>query len=355
MPETVKIAAVLGAGSFGTAVAQLLAYNTDVLLFTRHEQVATDINAGRPHLDITLNKRITATTDPIEICNRCSVIFPIIPSIKFREVIKRFSPFLNPSHLLIHGTKGLDIGLLSEDQLMTKTHSHLDVFTMSEVILQETSVVRVGCLAGPNLSKEILDGQPTATVIASPFDEVIQVGQSLLSSRQFFVFGSHDLKGAEIAGSLKNTVALGAGLLAGMGLGKNMQSMLITKGLAEMIYFGKAMGAAVKSFLGTAGIGDLIATATSDDSRNFTVGKRLAQGEKLHDILASSPEVAEGIRTLRILYPLMSYHKILAPITAILYKVVFENYDIKKGIHYLMNYPYKVDVDFLEVPDNEHP
>ncbi len=353
MPEVIKKTGVIGAGSFGTAIAQLLAYNTDVLLFTRQESTAAKINSGELHQNIRLNPRIKATTDPGEICDHCSVIFPIIPSINFRTVIKGFSPYLDPSHLLIHGTKGLDIGQISEDQLMAKTHNHIDVYTMSEVIHQETSVLRIGCLAGPNLSKEILDGQPTATVIASPFDEVIQAGQRLLSSKQFFVFGSHDLKGAEIAGSLKNTVALGAGMLAGMGLGKNIQSMLITKGLAEMIYFGKAMGASVKSFLGTAGIGDLIATATSDDSRNYSVGKRLAQGENLQDILESSTEVAEGIRTLRILYPLMSYHKILAPITAILYKVVFENYDLKKGISYLMNYPYKVDVDFIDAPDND--
>lgn len=353
MPEAIKIAGVIGAGSFGSAVAQLLAYNSDVLLFTRHTYTAEKINAGELHHNIKLNPRIKATTDPIEICDHCSIIFPIIPSVNFRTVIKMFSPYLDPSHLLIHGTKGFDIGQLSEDQLMSKTHSQLEVYTMSEVIQQETSVLRIGCLAGPNLSKEILDGQPTATVIASNFDEVIQVGQRLLSSRQFFVFGSHDLKGAEIAGSLKNMVALGAGMLAGMGLGKNIQSMLITKGLAEMIYFGKAMGASVKSFLGTAGIGDLIATATSDDSRNYSVGKRLAQGENLQDILESSTEVAEGLRTLRILYPLMTYHKILAPITAILYKVVFEKYDLQKGINYLMNYPYKVDVDFLDMPDTD--
>jgi glycerol-3-phosphate dehydrogenase (NAD(P)+) len=207
--------------------------------------------------------------------------------------------------------------------------------------------VRIGCLSGPNLAKEILEGQPTATLIASKFDEVIAVGKNALSSPLFHVFGSHDLLGAELAGALKNVIALGSGLLKGYGLGKNIQAMLITRGLVEMIYFGRAMGSDVKAFLGTAGIGDLIATATSKKSRNYTFGFRLGSGERFAEVSATSDELAEGVRTLQITRHLANYYKLRVPITEMLYRIVFEDFPIQDAMDYLMTFPYNVDVDFL--------
>ena len=346
MPESFQRAAVIGSGSFGTSLAKLLAYNVDVLIFSRKMEVVHQINHHHRHFDVQLDQRIRATADLEEIVSTCQVLFPVIPSEHFRSVMRALSPYVRPFHIMIHGTKGLDLGGLETKNTLQRL-TKLDVLTMSEVIEQETSVIRIGCLSGPNLSNEILHGQPTATLLASPFDEVIKIGQELLSSKQFFVFGSHDLKGAELAGALKNIIALGSGMLSGVGLGKNMQAMLITRGLSEMIYFGKAMGADVKSFLGTAGIGDLIATATSEDSRNYTFGKRLGKGESLTYITETSEELAEGIRTLKIIYPLMRNYKITAPITQALYRIVFEGFDILRAIEYLMNFPYRVDVDYL--------
>jgi len=209
---------------------------------------------------------------------------------------------------------------------------------MSDLIRKETSVLRIGCLSGPNLAKEILVDQPTATVIASEFDEVIQVGIQVLSSKKFFVFGSNDLKGAQIAGTLKNIIAIGSGMLDGLGMGKNIQAILITRGLSEIIHFGQKMGASNTAFLGTAGIGDLIATATSPDSRNYQFGKRMG----------TSDELAEGVRTLKIVYFLLQAYDLRSPIIEILYKVVYENMDIMEGINMLMRYPIKKDVDFME-------
>lgn len=346
MPESFQRAAVIGSGSFGTSLAKLLAYNVDVLIFSRKMEVVNEINNNHRHYNVDLDKRIRASADLEEIVSSCQVLFPVIPSEHFRSVMRALAPHVRPFHIMIHGTKGLDLGSLESKNTQQRLTRH-DVLTMSEVIEQETSVIRIGCLSGPNLSNEILHGQPTATLLASPFDEVIKTGQELLSSKQFFVFGSHDLKGAELAGALKNIIALGSGMLAGVGMGKNMQAMLITRGLSEMIYFGKAMGADVKSFLGTAGIGDLIATATSEDSRNYTFGKRLGKGEKLSYITETSEELAEGIRTLKIIYPLMRNYKITAPITQVLYRIVFEDFDILRAIEYLMNFPYWVDVDYL--------
>jgi glycerol-3-phosphate dehydrogenase (NAD(P)+) len=262
-------------------------------------------------------------------------------------MMQTFSPFLRPYHILIHGTKGFDLKNLTEQELKEGKITRSGVRTMSEVIREESVVVRVGCLSGPNLASEIMAGQPTATVIGSKFDEVVSTGKKVLSSKYFQVFGTYEILGAELAGALKNTIAIGSGILGGLGLGKNLQALLINRGLMEMIYYGKALGSSPKPFVGTAGIGDLICTATSMSSRNYTFGFRLGQGEKTADILASMPEVAEGVRTLKIAKHLADHLKLHVPITQMLYRAVHEGYDIQQAIEYLMRYPYYVDVDFI--------
>lgn len=339
---------VIGAGSFGTAISNLLAHNVDVLLYTRREDVLETIRRTHRNFGVELSPRIELTNKIQEVAERCKLIFPIVPSANFRRMMQHAGPFLRPYHILIHGTKGFDVHGLNvhqpeEEVALRREH----VSTMSEVILQESSVVRVGCLSGPNLATEIMEGQPTATVIGSKFKEVIQSGQEVLSSRHFHVFGSHDILGAELAGALKNIIAIGSGILRGKGMGKNMQAMLITRGLTEMIYYGNAMGATPKAFVGTAGIGDLVATATSKNSRNFTFGYRLGKGEKREAILADMPETPEGVGTLRIARQLANYYKLRVPITQMIYNIVFKDYDIDKAIDFLMTYPYDVDVDFI--------
>ena len=255
---------------------------------------------------------------------------------------------MKPYHVLIHGTKGLDLVGLDEGELKRNTPvTRANIRTMSEVIIQETSVIRIGCLSGPNLANEILEGQPTATLVASRFDEVIELGKAALNSKQFHVFGSYEILGAELAGAFKNIIAIGAGILGGKGMGHNIQAMLLTRGLTEMIAFGKQLGASNQAFLGTAGIGDLIATASSTNSRNYTFGMRLAKGESREDILNTMSEVAEGVRTLRLAHLLTRTYRLHVPISEMLYRVVFENFDIDRAIEYLMEYPYDVDVDFV--------
>ena len=282
-----------------------------------------------------------------EVCERCDLLFPVVPSKSFRSLMRNLAPHLHPYHIIIHATKGLDASSISEERFYAGQFQRKEIHAMSEVILDETPVLRVGCLSGPNLAKEILSGQPAATVIASPFKEVIRKGRQVLASQLFSVFGSDDLKGAELAGAFKNIIAIGSGILGGLDLGKNMQSALITRGLREMIQFGEAMGANSRSFLGVAGIGDLIATATSEHSRNFTFGKRLAQGETKEEIIRTSGEVIEGVRTLVIVYHLAEKEKLALPIVTMLYRVIFENLDISKAITFLMSYSYGDDVDFL--------
>lgn len=340
---------VLGAGSFGTAIANLLAYNSDVLFFSRKAETVAAINAQREHLGVKISDRITATNDLEEMARRCTLILPVVPSNSFRSMIRALAPYLRPHHIIIHGTKGLDLNGLEEEDLekpgVVVTRAH--VRTMSEVILEESSVVRVGCLSGPNLAAEIVAGQPAATLVGSRFREVIQAGQISLNSSKFHVFGSYDILGAELAGALKNIVALGSGIIGGLGLGRNIQGLLIARGLAEMVYFGKSLGAESHAFIGVAGIGDLVATATSTNSRNYTFGTRLAKGETTEQIRQKMPELAEGVRTLRIAHQLARHYKLHVPITTMLHAVVFEHYPIEKALQYLMTYPYAVDVDFL--------
>jgi len=339
---------IIGAGSFGTTLAKIISRNKKVLLYSRKQDVIDEINTTHHHLGYALRENVVATNDKQFITDSCSLLFGVVPSSSFRNMVRDFSPYLKASHIMIQATKGLDVSGISEEDFKNLNFLRSDIYTMTEVIRQESNIVRVGCLSGPNLSKEILSGQPAATVIASEFDEVIKLGQDTLSSNKFFVFGSNDLKAAEIAGSFKNIIAVASGILGGMGMGKNMQSLLITRGLREMIYFGNAMGTSEKAYLGVAGIGDLIATASSEDSRNYTFGKRLAQGEDRAHILATSTEVIEGVRTLRIINQLAKTEKLILPITQVLHKVIFEDLDMKRGLDILMNDSYTVDVDFLK-------
>ena len=337
---------VIGAGSFGTAITMLLSHNNnEVLLYSRQKEQVESINAQKPHLGITFPKQVEATHSLENIAERCQLIFPIVPSANFRALMQNLGPLLRPYHMLIHGTKGLDSPEMDLiNYATTTTITRKEVHTMSEIIEQESVVRRVGCLSGPNLANEIIDGQPTATVIASRFDEVINAGRKALRSQHFHVFGTNEILGAELAGAFKNIIAIGTGILWGYGFGKNIQAILINRGLMEIISFGQKMGATTEAFYGTAGMADLVATATSKDSRNFTFGYRLGKGEDRVKIAETMPELAEGVRTLYIARQLADDYKLSVPIIDMLYRIVFENYDVQKAIHYLMVYPYRMDV-----------
>jgi len=322
---------VIGCGSFGLTVASLLAKNNEVLIYCRNEQTAAQINTSNECKTYKLSTNIKATSDLNEIGEKCMVIFPVIPSEHFRSLMRDLSQFVGPRHIIIHATKGLDITPREHEFQSFKDLIH----TMSQIVTQETKVLRVGCLAGPNLAKEILDGQPAAAVIASEFHEVIEKGTTLLSSDQFYLFGSTDILGVELASSFKNIIALASGILDGSGFGKNMQSVVITRGLTEMIILGKSVGAKTETYLGVAGIGDLIATSTSTNSRNYSFGKRLAEGEKMEDILKSS-EVVEGIRTLKTISKLSKEMQLPMPLTDVIYKIVFNETPLDIAIKMLM-------------------
>jgi glycerol-3-phosphate dehydrogenase (NAD(P)+) len=329
-------------------VANLLAMHRHVLLYARDEQVIDRIRHTRENRGHRMHDNIEPTNDMAYVADACDVIFPIVPSEHFRSMMRQLSPYLHPYHILIHGTKGFDITLPPGQTVEnTRKLDRSQVKTMSEVIREESVAVRVGCLAGPNLSRELDAGQPAATVVASHFNEVINLGKKLLRNDRFQVYGNNDMVGVELAGVLKNVIAIAAGALSGMGYGENAKGLLISRGMVEMIYLGRALGGNTTAFLGVAGVGDLVTTCSSSLSRNYTIGYRLAQGETLKDILASTDEVAEGINTVRIAKKCADHYKVRAPITSKLYQVLFEDLTVKQALNYLMRYPLNVDIDFL--------
>ncbi len=339
---------VIGAGNFGTVIANIIARNRKVLLYARDEDVVKKIIDKHENRGHKMHKNVLPTSDMEYLASQCDVIFPIVPSSHFRSVMKKLAPYLHPYHILIHGTKGFDIKLPKGQTIESVSTLNRDqVRTMSEVIQEETVVVRVGCLAGPNLAKELSQRQPGATVVASHFQEVIQTGKKLLRNDRFQVYENYDLVGVEIAGVLKNIIAIASGALSGLGYGENAKGLLISRGAVEMVYLGKVLGGDTKTFLGVAGIGDLVTTCNSPMSRNYTVGYRLAKGEKLKDILEDMEEVAEGVNTIRIAKKCSEYYKVRPLITDTLYKVLFEGMTVQEALDYLMRYPLNVDIKLL--------
>ncbi|WP_425392481.1 NAD(P)H-dependent glycerol-3-phosphate dehydrogenase [Ekhidna sp.] len=345
-----EVVGVIGAGSFGTAVANILAENNSkVILYVRDPEKTKKIAKERVSSGQKLHDNIEVTNNLEEVPQQCEIIFPMVPSANFRDMVIKLAPHLKPYHVLIHGTKGFDLFVpkkqkISSSNPLTREH----VKTISEVIKEETSVLRVGCLAGPNLARELDQRKPAASVVASHFDEVVRIGQRLLKNDRFMIYGSRDLIGIELCGILKNIIAVGAGTIAGMDLGENAKSLFISRGLVEMVYIGKALGGNAQAFLGLAGVGDLIATCTSNLSRNFTVGFRLAQGEKLDEIIESMEEVAEGIKTINIVNQLAESYKVRCPITETLYRIIHDEMTIQEAHTYLMSFPFRAEIDFIE-------
>lgn len=349
-----EIYGVIGAGSFGVAIANILAENADVLLYTRKQQVFDDMVQNRSNRNQALHPNICPTLDIAELCDRCTLIFPIIAAADFRESMRTASPYLKPHHLLIHGTKGLNVTEQQTDKqtdngnilLLPDQLSMEQIRTMSQIILEETSVLRVGCLSGPNLAHNLHQQNPVATTIASRFKEVIAHGKKALHTPRFKVYQNSDVLGVELAGAFSKITAIAAGIVGGMGWGESTTAMLLTRALHEIIRLGKVLGIDHYAFLGLGGIGDMIAIAFSNKSRNYTIGYRLAKGEALHTIMEDMQEVAEGINTVMIAKKLANYYKIDTPLVNFLYDTLFCERPIKEAIHELMYENSNRDIEF---------
>lgn len=341
-----KYIGVIGSGSFGTAMSNLLACNNKVLLYTRRKEVKEKIELTRENRGQEVHESIEVSTNIEEIAKKCTLIFLVVDSANFRSMMQGFSAFLKPYHLLIHCTKGLNY-IDNFDPDASDQLNRTQIRTMTEVIKEESSVVRVGCLSGPNLAKEISNHLPAGTVIASKFQEVIDAGKEALKSDRFRVYQSKDVLGVELAGVLKNVLALSSGMISGLAFGENCRSLMITRGLGEMIRLSRALGSNGEAFLGLAGIGDIIATCASSKSRNFTVGYRLAKGDTLEAIIESMNEVAEGVKTTKMAWKLSNYYKLETPIIDAIYGIIYENNSIKQAMSKLMTHYYDIDADYL--------
>ncbi len=322
--------AVLGGGSFGTVLANLAAQNcSEVTLYVRAEDQARTMNATRMNpnyvKELVLDSKIRTVSDFEKVFERDQdlVIFAF-PSHATRTQAKAVARYFKGSEIVLHSTKGI------EEQSLKR---------ISQVLAEELPILRIGAISGPNLAGEIAKDEPAATVIASPFDDVVRAGESILSTPRFRVYTTHDLIGVEWGGTLKNIFAIASGILESKGLGWNTKSLMLSRGLAEMVRFGVAMGAKAETFLGLSGMGDLIATCSSSQSRNFRVGFHLAKGEKLEDVLAELGQVAEGVRTTRIVFDFAQSRGVEMPIAEAVYRIVQGEWTTDQGLAHLMTRP----------------
>lgn len=333
---TEKIA-VLGGGSFGTAIANIVADNGhSVALWMRDADIVESIRANHENSRYLpgkqLNPAIQPTTDLREAVQDSTIIFVAIPSKAFRTVLRQARPFLHEGHILVSTTKGIE---------------EAGFLMMSQILEQESPCGRIGVLSGPNLAKEIAQRVLTSTVVASEHEDVRTRVQAVLSCSYFRVYANNDVFGVELAGALKNIYAIASGMASALGMGENTKAMLITRSLAEMSRFAAKLGGNPMTFLGLAGVGDLFVTCTSPLSRNFQVGFALAQGKPLEEILANLGGTAEGVNTIRLVKKQSVELEIYMPLVHGLHEIIFEGKQLKDVIKRLMLGEQNSDVEFV--------
>ena len=304
-------AGLLGGGSWGTTVASLIARNAPVTIWARCADTVREINEDHRNSKYlpgaTLNSKLVATGSIEEAVAGCDVLVMGVPSQHFRSVLQQASEHIRPWVPVISLTKGLEAG--SE-------------MRMTEIIEEVLPGHPVGVLTGPNLAREIIGGQAAASVMAMEDEIIVRVLQKLFHSGLFRVYTNTDLVGCELGGVLKNIIAIAVGMGDGQGAGDNTRSALITRGLAEITRLGVAMGGRPETFAGLAGMGDLIATCTSPQSRNRHVGYELGKGRPLDEIISEMLMVAEGVKSAGTVVALGQRHGVEMPITTDVYSVL---------------------------------
>ena len=327
---------VVGAGAWGTALSMLLAdKGHDVTLWMYEKDLAgetTRTRENRVYLPgFTLPAGINVTSSMETTVAGKAVILSVVPSHTVRAVSKQFVPFLSGDAVIVSASKGIEI-----DTLMPLSEVFRD-------ILPKQYHNRLCFLSGPSFAKEVAQKMPTAVALAS-YDPVIgKKAQEIFSNAYFRVYTNPDVIGVELAGSLKNVVAIAAGVLEGMGYGYNTSAALITRGLAEMARLGVAMGGNLQTFSGLAGMGDLVLTCTGGLSRNRTLGVRLGKGEKLNDIMSNVRTVAEGVKTARAARDLARKYNVDMPVVDEVYQILYEDKDPKRAVKALMKRELKAE------------
>jgi glycerol-3-phosphate dehydrogenase (NAD(P)+) len=326
--------AVIGAGSWGTTVASLAAANTPTTLWARRSDLVDTMCATRQNPDylagFDLPDSLRVTGSMSEAVGDADVLVMAVPSHGFRDVARQASEFLRPWVPVVSLAKGIERESLKR---------------MTEVAADEMPGRPVGVMTGPNLAKEVMAGQPAASVVAIPDATIAAELQRILTQPSLRVYTNPDVIGCEVAGVVKNVIAIASGMAEGMGFGDNTRATLITRGLAEMSRLGVAMGGDPLTFAGLAGMGDLIATCSSRQSRNNSVGLALGQGRTIDEILASMNMVAEGVKSSPSVLDLAHRYGVEMPITEQVVAVCHEGRTARDAVAALMTRTSKSEFD----------
>lgn len=329
---------VVGAGSWGTALANLLAmkgYSIDWWVFEKElcEQliVKRTNDVFLPGIDLSENLKPSNSLE--QVVSGKDLVLIVVPSHVMRHVTEQMKPYLDEETILVSASKGIE----NETQL-----------TMSGVIGETIGKEidnRFAVLSGPSFARDVAMKLPTAITAASKNLRCAETVQHVFATSVFRVYTIEDVIGVELGGSVKNVIAIAAGMIDGLELGLNARAALITRGMTEMRRLGLAMGAQTLTFTGMAGLGDLVLTCTGDLSRNHTVGKKIGQGMKLHEVLADMRMVAEGVKTAKSLYKLSNRLKVEMPIAHSIYHILHEDLDPRSALHQLMTRDLKHELD----------
>lgn len=329
---------IIGAGSWGTSIAQLLAEKGYAIrLWVYEPELCEIIKKKRENTyylpGYRLSENIETYHEIEKVVSGRQLLVMVVPSHVYRSVAVKMIPFMEDNVVVVSATKGIE-----NETLLTMEGVWRD-------ILPGEKKIRFSCIAGPSFAKEVIRKIPTAVTVASHEEEVAKTVQALFATEYFRVYTSSDVVGLELAGAIKNVIAIAAGMCDGMGFGHNTRAALITRGLAEMARLGVRLGAHPLTFSGLAGIGDLLLTCTGDLSRNRTVGYLIGQGKKLETILSEMRMVAEGVRTAKSVYFLAKKAGVEMPICEQVYSILYEGQDPREAVKILMTRTLKHELE----------
>ena len=319
---------VLGTGSWGSAIGDLLNQNGhEVIMWQRDAEKVKAMEVDRKHpffVDLTFSDEVKFTTDLDSAIKGSQLLVVAVPSHSVRELVSRAVEFIEDNVIIVNITKGLELDTL---------------LTMSSVISEETvgKNVSIVSLYGPSHAEEVVRKIPTTLVAASTEENASKKVQYIFSSRVLRVYTNTDILGLELGGSIKNVIAIAAGICDGIGFGDNTKAAILTRGIAEMTRLGVALGAQEKTFAGLSGIGDLFVTCSSKHSRNRYVGEEIGKGRKIDEILSEMKMVAEGVKTAKSVFQLCQKHNVDMPISCAVYNVLYNNKDPFESVSELMN------------------